>query len=67
MCAHIESGGGEIGGAELAEEHLLVAGRGARACHPDGLRHGRHHAAVERVVRVLQVAESSSDDVITTR
>lgn len=51
---HVESRGGEVRGAELAEEHLLIPSRGARARHPDGLSHGRHRAAVERVVLVLQ-------------
>ena len=51
--ANIEACGGKVRGAELAEEHLLIPGRGARARHPDGLRDGRHRAAVERVVHVL--------------
>lgn len=51
---HVDSRGGEVRGAELAEEHLLVPSRGARARHPDGLSHGRHRAAVERVVLVLR-------------
>lgn len=51
---HIASRCSEVRGAKLAEEHLFIPGGCPRARHPDGLGHGRHHAAVERVVRVLQ-------------
>lgn len=51
--AYIDARSGEVRGAELAEEHLLIPRCGTRARQADGLGHGRHRAAVERVVRVL--------------
>lgn len=52
--------GGEVRGAELAEEHLLIHRRGTHARHADGLGHGRHRATVERVVRVLHAYATRS-------